>query len=124
MQNKPKRQEQEGNWWMTTLGSNKNIQTTEIQVKEKDAESQPTELPPRKILAKKTRVQQPPRFVHYPFNSAKEKKLFRETIQGKQAMKERALDLDSSGSTDSDAKRIINFLRWKKFCRKWEEGVL
>lgn len=57
-------------------------------------------MPQRMIIAKKTKVQQPPPYVHYPLFSTKVRSLFKENILVKQAVKERALDLDSIG-TDS-----------------------
>lgn len=57
---------------------------TNTQLKEKAKESQHAELlPRRKALEKMRKIQQPPSSVHYPLVSAKEKKLFIETIQGK-----------------------------------------
>lgn len=61
--------------------------------------------------------------MHYPSISAKARTLFKENIQGKKAVQDRALDMDSI-STNSEVKEIIYYLQWKKFCGKPDEGVL
>lgn len=53
--------------------------------------------------------------MHYPFISTTRRKLFKENIQGKKAIKERALDLESIG-IDTIVKETINCHGWKKFC--------
>lgn len=74
---------------------------------EKDEESQTVELPSRrKMLPKRSKAQHPAPPGHHPFISAKAKRSFTETIQGKHPFKERAMDLDNFG-TDKEIQEII-----------------
>lgn len=61
------------------------------------------------MLPKRTKAQQSPAYAHYPFIIAKAKMLFIYTIQGKQPIKERTLDLESFG-IGKEVKDIIKCL--------------
>lgn len=109
-------------WQRTNLNSQHPPAIAQVEVEEE--EPQPTvPTPRRKMLAKKSKPQQSSVTTHYPFISTKAKRAFNETIQGKQPIKERTLDLDSYG-TDKELPDIIRSLGWTELCKKPNEGVL
>lgn len=63
----------------------------------------------RKMIAKNSTRHQSSVTAHYSFISTKTKKSFTKTVQGKQPIKERTLDLDSYG-TDKEVQDIIKNL--------------
>lgn len=95
-----------------------------VQVEVEKEEMQPTKQPPKKKLpAKKSEEWLSTTSAHYPFIYAMANEAFTKNIQGKQPIKERALD-QVSYSLDKVIQDIIRSLEWTESCRKPDDGVL
>lgn len=77
----------------------------------------------KKQTAKKSKPQLPTTSAHYPFILVKAKTTFSETLQGKQLIKERVLNLESYKAYKV-IQNIIKSCGWAAFYGKPDEGVL